>query len=135
MKKLLSTRYSPVAFNIAIFFLRGSLAVLICLSHGVPKIANFSAWKSQFYDPFHIGGGASLILSIFAEVFAAMFLLLGLFTRLAALVLVVDMIFASFIYHYGHPIEQYEDSVIFLIGFLVILLVGPGKLSVDGAVE
>jgi putative oxidoreductase len=135
MKKLLSTRYSPAAFNIAIFLLRGSLAVLICLSHGVPKIANFSAWKNQFYDPFHISGAATLVLSIFAEVFAAMFVLLGLFTRLAALVLVIDLIFASFVYHYGRPLEQYEDALIFLVGFLVILLVGPGKISVDGAVE
>jgi putative oxidoreductase len=134
MKKLLSARYSASAFNIAAFLLRSTLGVLICLNHGVPKIANYSTWKAQFYDPFHIGSGFSLIISIFAEVFGAMFLVLGLFTRLAASLLVINMLFASFIYHYGHPVAEYEDALVFLVGFVVILLVGPGKISVDGVV-
>jgi putative oxidoreductase len=63
-----------------------------------------------------------------------MFLVLGLFTRLAASILVINMIFASFIYHHGHPIGEYESAVVYLTGFIAILLLGPGKISVDGIV-
>ena len=134
MKRLLSIGYSDTAFNIALFLLRVTLSCLICLDHGIPKIINFSAWRSQFYNLFHIGSSTTLVLSIFAEVFAAMFLVLGLFSRLAALLLVINMLFAAFIYHQGQPIKDYEDAIIFFFGFLTILLVGPGKISVDGVV-
>jgi len=132
MKKLLSTRYSESVFNLTTFLIRAGFGLLICLNHGIPKIANYSTWKTQFYNPFHIGSPLTLMLSIFAEVFAAMLLILGLFTRLAALVLVINMLFASFIFHQGRPIKSYEDSIMYLIAFLSILLVGPGKISVDG---
>jgi putative oxidoreductase len=132
MKKLLSTHYTEGVFNLTTFMVRASFGIMICLNHGIPKLANFSSWKVQFYDPFHIGSTWSLVLSIFAEVFAAMLLVLGLFSRLAALILVIEMFFASFMYHRGHPIKSYEESILYLVGFLGILLLGPGKLSVDG---
>jgi len=112
--------------------LRVSFGVLICLNHGIPKISHYSAWKTQFFDPFRIGSANTLMLSIFAEVFAAMLLVLGLFSRLSALILAVDMLFASFIYHRGQPINGYEDAIMYFFAFLCIFLLGPGKISVDG---
>jgi putative oxidoreductase len=132
MKRLLSTRYTDTVFNLALFLLRVSFAVQICLNHGIPKLANYGVWKTQFYNLLHIGSSFTLMLSIFAEVFAAMLLVLGLFSRLAALILVIDTFFASFIYHQGHPIKTYEDAIMYFFAFLCILLVGPGKISVDG---
>jgi len=131
MKKLLSTNYSDTAFNIAIFLMRATMGFFLCINHGIPKLANFASWQHTFYDPIHIGSRWSLVLSIFAEVFASMFLVLGLFSRLAAFVLVINMFVASFIYHQGHPLIEYEDASLFLVGFFVLLLVGPGRLSVD----
>jgi putative oxidoreductase len=132
MKKFLSTRYTETTFNIALFFLRVCLGFLLCLNHGIPKIANFSVWKSQFYDPFHIGSKWSLVLVIIVEVFCSMLLVIGLFSRIAALFLVIEMFIASFIFHQGLPLVEYETSIVYLIGFIVILLVGPGRWSADG---
>jgi putative oxidoreductase len=132
MKKFLSTAYSDSAFNIGAFLLRGVLGFLMCLHHGVPKIANFNEWQNSFYNLLHIGSRLSLILSIFAEVFASMFLVLGLFTRVAALLLVIDLAVAIFLYNRNNPISHFEDAILFFTGFCFILLVGPGKFSVDG---
>ena len=132
MKKFLSIRYTETAFNLALFFLRVCLGFLMCLDHGIPKIANFSIWITQFYDPFHIGSKWSLVLSIIVEILGSMLLVIGLFTRIAALFLVIEMFIASFIFHLGHPLAEYETGIVYLFGFLVILLVGPGKWSADG---
>jgi putative oxidoreductase len=132
MKKLFSARFSNTGFNIATFLLRVSLGFLMCLNHGIPKIANFSTWKSQFYDPFHISSRFSLILVIIIEVFGSMLMVIGLATRLAALFLVIEMFIASFIYHVGHPLAEFESAILFLCGYLVVLLLGPGKWSADG---
>src|SRR5215475_6121454 len=132
MKRLLSTSYTETTFNLATFLLRCTFAFLICLIHGVPKLANFSQWQHNFYNFLHMGQSFSLVLSIIAEVFASMLLVLGVFSRLAALLLVIDTFVAAFIYHQGQPIQKYEDAVLYFTGFLVILLIGPGKWSVDG---
>jgi putative oxidoreductase len=131
MKKLLSTGYSDTMFNLALFLLRAALGFLICLNHGIPKLANYGDLQNTFFDPFHIGHRWSLILCVFAEVFAAMLLVLGLFSRVGALILTIDMSVAVFIYHHGQPLKNSEEAVLFLVGFVCVLLVGPGKWSVD----
>ncbi|HEV3251443.1 MAG TPA: DoxX family protein [Puia sp.] len=132
MKKLLSTGYSDTMFTLAMILLRSGLGVMILLNHGIPKLANYGDLQNNFFDPFHIGHRWSLILCVFAEVFAAMLLVLGLFSRIGALILAIDMSVAVFMYHQGQPLKNSEEAVIFLVGFVCIILVGPGKWSVDG---
>ncbi len=134
MKRLLSIRYSEFSFNLAMFLLRLSLGFMMCLNHGVLKLANFADMKVNFPDPLHIGHQWSLSLVIFSEIFASMILVLGLFTRLAALILLIDMVVAVFLFHMaqGQALKSYELPIIFMGGFLAVLLVGPGKFSVDG---
>jgi len=131
MKKILSTGYTNTAFDLAIFLLRVAVALMMCLNHGIPKLVHFSEWKVGFFDPFHIGHRWSLVLSIIAEVFASLLLILGLFTRIAAFVLVFEMCVIVFVFQYGQPVSRFEDAILFLAGFLTILLVGPGRVSAD----
>jgi putative oxidoreductase len=132
MKKFLSTSYPEGAFNLATLFLRLAFGALICLDHGFQKLTHFSNMQNTFFDPFHIGHRWSLVLTIFAEVFCALLLVLGLFTRVAALVLVVNMAVAVFLFHKGQTIEQHEMPLLYLTAFFSLLLIGPGKISVDG---
>src|SRR5258708_3185305 len=101
MKKFLSTNYSESAFNLAMLLLRLSFGLLICLDHGLAKLMHFSNQESIFFDPFHIGHRWSLVLVIFAEVFCSIMLVLGLFTRVAALVLALEMAVAAVLFHKG----------------------------------
>ena len=134
MKKFFSTSYSESAFNLAVLLLRVGFGLLLCINHGLSKLMHFSNLAANFTDPFHIGHRISLILVIFAEVFCAILLVLGLFTRFAALVLVINMaVAATVLFHKGLPLAQQEMALVFLIPFISILLVGPGRFSVDGA--
>ena len=85
MKKLLSTAYSDGAFNFALLVQRVATGLLLLIGHGLPKISGFHELAGSFYDPFRIGHRLSLILVILAELFCSMFIVLGLFTRIAAL--------------------------------------------------
>ena len=131
MKRLLSTAYSETAFNIGTFVLRASLGLLMAFNHGFEKITNFNESAPTFFDPFHIGHRLSLGLCIFAELFAAMLLVLGLFSRIAALILVINMAVAVYMLRHA-GIHHSEDAIIYLAGFFILLLTGPGKYSVDG---
>lgn len=132
MKRFLSTNYSEIGFNIAALVIRLAAGLLICVDHGLGKIKNFSVEQHAFADPLHIGHRFSLLLVIFAEVFCALLLALGLFSRLAALVLVINMSVAAFIVLKGQHLTTVEPALLYLSGFIAILFVGPGKISVDG---
>jgi putative oxidoreductase len=134
MKKLLSTNYTDASFNIATFLLRVGSGALIFLNHGLAKFNKFSEMQNVFFDPFHIGHRFSLILTLFAELICSLLLVLGLLTRLAAFVLVINMSVAVFLFHFhnnSQPIAEFEIAVLYLVAFFSILLVGPGKISVD----
>ncbi len=132
MRKLLSTGYSDSAFNFALLVQRVVTGLLLLIGHGLPKISNFSELSGSFYDPFRIGHRYSLILVILAELFCSMFIVLGLFTRIAAFIIVVDLSIAVFIYHHGQPFKNVELGAIYLASVFTVMIIGPGRVSVDG---
>jgi putative oxidoreductase len=67
----------------------------------------------------------------FAEFFCAAFIILGLFTRLAAVPLVIAMSVALIYAHKGQFFGDGEKAAIYLVAFLAILFIGPGKASLD----
>lgn len=79
-----------------------------------------------------MGSTVSLSLSLFAEFFCAIFVIIGLFTRFTVLPLVIGMSVAVFKAHDAAIFGGGEKAALYLTGFLAILLVGPGKASVDG---
>jgi putative oxidoreductase len=133
MKRLLTTSCTDTSFNIAAFLLRVVFGSLIFIQHGLPKIQGFNERSSTFYDPFGIGHQASLLLVIFAEVFCAVFVVIGLFTRLAVIPLIITMVVIVFMNQKGAPLGKIELPILFMCAFLAILFMGSGKYSVDGA--
>ena len=108
------------------------LRVAVCammLTHGLHKLSHFSA-MSQHFNPIGIGGTLSLSLVIFAEVFCSIAVLLGLFTRLAVIPLIVAMCVAMQV-HAGQAFAAMELALLYLTFFTAILIIGPGRYSID----
>lgn len=133
MKKLLSTSYSAGVFNFAMLVLRVSMGALM-LPHGYDKLVHFVEYKKHFMNFLGIGSGLTLALVIFAEFFCSMFLIVGLFSRLVAVPLAIGVFVALWKAHHFDVFGDGEKAALFLAGFITILLVGPGKASVDGLV-
>jgi putative oxidoreductase len=132
VKKILSINYSDGAFNFSMFFLRIVFGLLIIVKHGYFKMTNFSTIEPQFYNFLGIGTKLSLILSIFAEVLCALFIVLGLFTRFAAVALIITMLVAIFGAGATKPLIESELALLYLGAFVALLFCGPGKISIDG---
>jgi len=133
MKRLLSTSYSAGVFNFAMFVLRVAMGVLM-LSHGYDKLVHYAQYQSKFINFMGIGSTMSLSLVIFAEFFCALFLIVGLFSRLVTIPLVIGVFVALWKAHNFDFFGGGEKAALFLAGFITILLLGPGKASVDGLV-
>lgn len=132
MKRLLSTACSETSFNIAVLVIRVTFGLLLLVNHGIDKLKHFAEQQNSFPDPFHIGHMPSLMLALFAEVFCAVFIILGLFTRIMAIPVVITFAVIVFMVNKGYSKEA-EKGILFLAGFFSILLMGPGKYSIDGA--
>ena len=109
--------------------LRVSVAALM-LTHGYPKLMVLvSGGEIKFADPIGLGITTSFVLTIFAEFFCSIFLLIGLKTRLAAIPLAITMAVAAFIVHGADPWANKEKALLYLVIYLVLIISGGGKLA------
>jgi len=130
MKKLTTTNYSAAAFNVALLVLRVGFGALLA-KHGYGKLTHFTEYQDKFMNFIDLGPTTSLGLSIFAEFFCSLLLIIGLFTRLVTIPLIINMAVALFMAHGGDILGKGEASATYIIAFTAILLLGPGKFSAD----
>lgn len=131
MKKLMSTSYSAGAFNAGMLLFRFGIGVLM-INHGYDKLVHFSQMQKDFVNFLGLGQTISLCMVVFAEFFCSLFLILGLFTRLSAIPLLIAMCVALFKAHNSEIFGLGEKAALYLCAYLLILILGPGKISVDG---
>ena len=133
--KILSTKYSAGAFNFSMLLLRVVFGLLMITKHGYDKLVKFPTLQYEFYNFLGLGTRISLGLSIFAEVLCSLFLILGLFTRLATIPLIITMFVAVFGFNAGKPLVESEAALSYLSAYIVLLFCGPGRISIDGMIN
>ena len=121
------------SFDLGVLLLRISCGLM--LLHGWSKFTNFSEGIKDWPDPLHVGMAVSYSLTVFAELFCTIFLLLGLFTRIVLIPLVILMLVIIFIIHSGEPIADREHAILYLMSYLSLFFTGPGKFSLDKLIK
>lgn len=116
--------------NWASLILRIGFGVLM-IPHGYGKLTRFDSLSERFMDFMGLGSYTSLVLAISAEFVCSVLLILGLSTRAILIPLMITMLTAAFIAHAGDPLGDKEHSLMYLIGYLAIFIMGAGKYSVD----
>jgi putative oxidoreductase len=130
---LVQLNFIPRSADVGLLVIRAWVGATMLLLHGMMKINNFTAMSSKFADPFGLGPKASLILAIFAEVVCSALLILGLFTRFAAIACITTMSVAFFMVHktaLSGP-KSGELAFIYLAIYVTLLIAGPGRFSMD----
>ena len=89
--KFLQLNFIPRSADLGLLVLRLWIGASMAVLHGWGKLAGFSKMSPQFLDFMGIGKGPSLALTVFAELAGAAFIVVGLWTRLSALVLAFAM--------------------------------------------
>lgn len=131
MKALSMTTKSKLT-NSGLLLLRLFLGLALLFSHGLGKWSNlFGGDEIRFADPFGIGAAFSLALAVFAEVICAILLTFGLLTRWALIPLIILMAVAIVTVHIPDGFAGMEKALLYGVGFITLLLTGPGKYSVD----
>ncbi len=105
------------------------------LSHGFPKLQMLIEGQKDFYDFLGMGSQITLGLTVFAEFACSILLILGLFSRIALGFLIFTMVIAGFVVHGADPFEKQELSLVYLCIYLMLMVFGTGRFSVDHMIE
>jgi len=101
------------------------------LSHGLPKFQKMIGGNFEFADPIGLGPAPSLFLAMIGEFICPILIIIGFKTRIMAIPPAITMLVAAFMIHINDPFGTKEKALIYLVIFLVIILLGPGKYSID----
>ena len=104
---------------------------VMLMNHGIDKWANYQELSAVFPDPLGIGSPLSLGLAIFGELACSMAFIIGFLYRLAKIPMIFTMCVAFFIVHADDPFAVKELAFVFLVVFVLMYIVGPGKFAVD----
>lgn len=116
---------------LALVLLRAALGIIF-ITHGYPKLIHGTAMQSFFVE-YGLPGYFVYVAGV-AEFFGGGLLILGLFTRGAALVLTLEMCVAIWKVHSSHGIlavHEYQFPLMMAIGCFVLVTIGPGLISID----
>jgi putative oxidoreductase len=111
-------------------FFRIAISVMM-LTHGLPKFQKLISGDFKFADPFGIGETPSLFLAVIGEFICPILIIIGFKSRLAAIPVSITMAVAAFITHGADDFGTKEKALFYLVAFITISLVGPGKFGID----
>jgi len=131
--KFLHLNFLPRSSDAALLILRVWYGASLLALHGWGKLTNFSTMAGQFVDPFGIGKTPSLALAVVGELVCAALLVLGVFTRVAALGAAINMATAFWFAHHAKLVGEGNGELPFMYlgAFIALFIAGGGKFSVD----
>jgi putative oxidoreductase len=116
---------------LGLLLLRAALGIIF-ITHGYPKLAHGAGMQHFFIE--HGLPGYFLYVAGVLELFGGGLLLLGLFTRGAALLLAIEMGVAIWKVHGSRGIlavHEYEFPLAMAMGCLALATIGAGIISID----
>lgn len=123
--------------NLGLLLFRVAVGASFIYHHGFRKISNPGMWKD-------LGGAIEIIgihfapvfwgfMAAFAEFFGSVFLILGLFTRPAVILMAFVMFIVVYSDYQAGDSFSYPLNLMFI--FLTFLIIGPGKYSIDAQIS
>ena len=119
--------------SVLILALRIFFGVLFFL-HGLDKMTNFNDLSLDYPSVMGLGSYTTLMLSIFTEFCCSLFLIAGLLERIILIPMIISMGVAFFDVH-DAILPDGELSLIYMITFFILFLVGPGRYSFDYLID
>ncbi len=109
---------------------------VVFIYHGYPKLFSRVEFYHQAFERLGLPPWLSYVAGII-ELFGGALLLVGLFTRVAALLLAVEFLFAMWKVHLREgvlAVPEYEFALLVVGAALVLASTGAGPVSLDYAI-
>ena len=132
--KIISPYTSQPVFGLGMLFLRVATSLEIAIVHGFKKIGVGVSAAETIPNPLHLPAAFNNAFAISANIVFPFLVLLGLFTRLAALPTLAVTLTGYFVVHWHDALLLKDTPFIYSVIFLTIFILGPGKYSIDNLI-
>lgn len=129
-KNIITSQLRSQQINIGILILRVGIAMLLIV-HSFNLLSHLTESQDSFIVLMGLNNPITIALALSAELICGMLLFVGLGTRLILLPLIIAMSTIIITVHQCNIFETGKTAFLFLIGFVVMLIIGAGKYSMD----
>lgn len=116
----------------SLFFLILRLLIgIVFIVHGLNKIKSPDNWNDFLMSKKSTFGYSFSLFIAYCETIIGIFLVLGLFTRITAIIGIIFMCAAIYIAHINEPINTYSYQISLVLILICISIYGGGDYSID----
>lgn len=131
IKYLTKTVIPEERLSSTLFLFRVFLSLSLIKTHGLKKILSFQDTINHIPDPFGLGAEFSAYFAVVANVICPIFIIFGLFTRVAIIPILSITLSGFFLVHISDPWPIKDVPLMYSLSFLLLFILGPGKVSLD----
>lgn len=135
MKKLVqiitNTNLEGKLIHIALFVFRIALSLELIIAHGLKKLGVGVAEAEQVPNPLNLPEAFNSLFADAANLVFPVFVIFGLFTRIAVLPILAVTLTGYFILHWNDALLIKDTPFMYSLCYLFLFFVGPGKYSID----
>lgn len=139
MKKIFARLVDPsvtyLLFNTTMLFFRIAVSLEMIFVHGFKKLGIGVAEAEKVPNLLHLPETFNYAFTVSANIFFPFLVLIGLCTRLATLPTLAVTLTGYFVLHWNDPALVRDTPFIYSVFFLFILVLGPGKYSIDNYIS
>ena len=125
---------NPYLFNISLLLFRVIISCAL-MTHGYRKLIRLIDGNIWGRTHFIFNEEVSMALVVFGEFFAPLFVVIGFGTRIFAIPIIYTFCVIVFDVHWEDSFGKMEKGLMFLVSYISIFLIGPGKISVDNLIH
>jgi len=135
MKKLIqtiiNTNLEGKLIHLALFVFRIALSLELIVAHGLKKLGVGVAEAEQVPNPLQLPEAFNSLFADAANLVFPVFVIFGLFTRIAILPILAVTLTGYFILHWNDALLIKDTPFMYSLCYLFLFFVGPGKYSID----
>ena len=117
--------------DIGLLVLRLWFGLVLAFAHGWGKLTGFERFSGYVARKGFWLPDLSAAFAVAGELFAGVFIALGIFFRPSAIVMAITMFIAALVIHLGDAFKKIEFAMAYAIPALAFIFTGPGKLSLS----
>lgn len=119
------------SFNTGMLLFRVSVSLQLIVVHGLKKIGIGTGVAESVPNPFRFPDWFNESFAIAANLVFPLFVIVGFYTRFAAIPILAVTLSGYFIVHWKDPLLISDIPFMYSLSFLLIAFCGPGKYSFD----
>jgi putative oxidoreductase len=131
IQRMIDTNPAGKGLHLPLLVFRVLLSLELMYAHGLKKLGIGVAEAEQVPNPLHLPETLNNLFALSANLIFPVFVILGLFTRLAVLPILAVTLTGYFVLHL-HDAPLVKDApFMYSLSFLLVFFLGAGKYSLD----